>query len=77
MGKSEAARSFGVTLSSVKCYVAKANHGSSLRGLLGKAEARIREALVEAMDRAISAVNPTDGEGFSEHRGYRLPARQL
>jgi transposase len=30
MGKSEAARSFGVSLSSVKRYVAKANQGSSL-----------------------------------------------
>jgi transposase len=30
MGKSEAARSFGVSLSSVKRYVAKARQGSSL-----------------------------------------------
>jgi transposase len=30
MGKSEAARSFGVSLSSVKRYVAKANQGNSL-----------------------------------------------
>jgi transposase len=30
MGKSEAARSFGVSLSSVKRYVAKANQGDSL-----------------------------------------------
>jgi transposase len=30
MGKSEAARSFGISLSSVKRYVAKANQGNSL-----------------------------------------------
>jgi transposase len=50
---------------------------SKIKGLLRKAEARTREALVEAMGRAISAVTPRDAEGFFEHRGYRLPAQQL
>ena len=50
---------------------------SKIKGLLRKAEARSRDALVEAMGRAISAVTPRDAEGFFEHRGYRLPAQQL
>lgn len=48
---------------------------SKIKGLLRKAEARSREALVEAMGRAISAITPRDAEGFFEHRGYRLPAQ--
>jgi transposase len=44
---------------------------SKIKGLLRKAEARSREALVEAIGRAISAVTPRDAEGFLEHRGYR------
>jgi transposase len=50
---------------------------SKIKGLLRKAEARSREALVEAMGRAISAVTPQDVRGFFEHRGYRLLAQQL
>jgi transposase len=50
---------------------------SKIKGLLRKAEARSREALVEAMGRAISAVTLQDVRGFFEHRGYRLPAQQL
>jgi transposase len=50
---------------------------SKIKGLLRKAEARGREALVEAMGRAISAVTPQDVRGFFEHRGYRLLAQQL
>jgi DDE superfamily endonuclease len=48
-----------------------------IKGLLRKAEARTREALVEAMGRAISAITPRDAEGYFEHRGYRLVAQQL
>jgi transposase len=50
---------------------------AKIKGLLRKAEARSRAALVEAMGRAISAVTPRDAEGFFEHRGYRLVAQQL
>jgi transposase len=42
---------------------------SKIKGLLRKAEARSREALIEAMGRAISAVTPQDVRGFFEHRG--------
>jgi transposase len=50
---------------------------AKIKGLLRKAEARSRGALIEAMGRAISAVTPRDAEGCFEHRGYRLVAQQL
>jgi transposase len=50
---------------------------AKIKGLLRKAEARTREALVEAMGRAISAITARDPKGFFEHRGYRLVAQQL
>lgn len=42
-----------------------------MKGLLRKAQARNREALVEALGVAISAVSPTNALGFFEHCGYR------
>jgi transposase len=44
---------------------------SKVKGLMRKAEARSREALVEAMGKALDAVNATDARGFFEHCGYR------
>ena len=44
---------------------------SKIKGLLRKAEARSREALVEAIGAAISAVSDQDARGFFEHCGYR------
>ena len=37
-----------------------------------RAEARTREALVGAMDKALSAVSARDARGFFEHSGYRV-----
>ena len=45
--------------------------------LLRRAGARTREALVEAMGRALDAVTARDARGFFEHRGYRTPAQLL
>jgi transposase len=45
---------------------------SKIKGILRKAEARTREALVGAMDAAISAVTARDDRGFFKHCGYRL-----
>ena len=42
-----------------------------VKGLLRKAEARTREALVEAMGGALDAVTAKDAGGFFEHCGYR------
>ena len=50
---------------------------SKIKGLLRKAEARSREALIEAMGSAISAVTPQDAQGFFEHRGYSLAVQKL
>jgi transposase len=44
---------------------------SKMKGLLRKAEARSREALLETIGAAISAVNDRDARGFFEHCGYR------
>jgi transposase len=44
---------------------------SKVKGLLRKAEARSREALVEAMGEALDAVTAQDARGFFTHCGYR------
>jgi transposase len=44
---------------------------SKIKGLLRKAEARSREALLEAIGTAISAITDQDTRGFFEHCGYR------
>lgn len=43
---------------------------AKVKGLLRKAQARTRDALVEAMGRALSAVSAQDARGFFEHAGY-------
>ena len=43
---------------------------SKIKSILRKAETRTREALVEAMSTAISAVTATDARRFFEHCGY-------
>jgi transposase len=45
---------------------------SKVKGILRKAQARSREALVEAMGSALCAVSSSDARGFFEHRGYHL-----
>jgi len=44
---------------------------SKVKGLLRKAQARSREALVEAMGEALDTVTAQDARGFFEHCGYR------
>ena len=50
---------------------------AKLKTLLRKTGARTREALVEAMGRALDAVTASDARGFFEHRGYRATAQLL
>ncbi len=50
---------------------------SKIKGLVRKVEARTREALVEAIGSALSAINAKDAHGFFEHCGYRMPVRSL
>jgi transposase len=44
---------------------------SKIKGILRKTEARGREALIEAIGWAISAVSARDARGYFAHRGYR------
>ncbi len=45
---------------------------SKIKGLLRRAEARTREALIEAVGWALSAVSVRDIRGFFWHCGYRM-----
>ncbi len=50
---------------------------AKVKALLRRAGARTREALIEAMGRALDAVTATDARGFFEHRGYRAKVHLL
>ena len=50
---------------------------SKLKGILRKAGARTREALVEATGRALDTITPQDIRGFYADCGYRLPVQSL
>ncbi len=50
---------------------------SKVKGLVRKAEARTREALIEAMGRALDAVTDRDARGFFGHCGYRTVDQPL
>src|SRR3954451_15931540 len=50
---------------------------SKIKGLLRKIQARTREALIEALGAAISAVTVEDAAGFFEHCGYRRVGQLL
>ncbi len=50
---------------------------SKIKGLLRKAEARTREALIEALGEAISAVTARDSRSYFEHCGYRRVGQLL
>ena len=50
---------------------------SKVKALLRRAGARTREALIEAMGRALDVVATKDSRGFFEHCGYQLPAQPI
>jgi transposase len=50
---------------------------SKVKHILRKIAARTKEALIEAMGRALGAVSAQDVRGFFTHCGYRTPAQQL
>jgi transposase len=50
---------------------------SKIKGLLRKAEARTREALLEAIGSALSAVSSRDVRSFFEHCGYQMSVQSL
>jgi len=50
---------------------------SKIKGLVREAQARTKEALVEAIGSALCAVTSGDTRGFFEHCGYRMPVQSL
>jgi transposase len=50
---------------------------SKIKGILRKAEARSREALIEAIGRALDAITSQEAKGFFEHCGYRVLGQSL
>jgi transposase len=50
---------------------------SKIKEMLRRAAARTREALVEALGLALSAVSRADARRFFEHAGYRLTGQLL
>jgi transposase len=50
---------------------------AKLKALLRRFEARIREALVEAMGRSLDALTARDARGFFEHCGYHVSGQLL
>ena len=50
---------------------------AKIKGVLRKAEARSREALIEAIGQAISAVTAQDVRSFFEHCGYGVSVQSL
>ena len=49
---------------------------SKIKALLKKEAARTREALVEAIGRALDAVTPEDAKGWFVHSGYEIEAQR-
>lgn len=50
---------------------------AKIKGILRKAEARPRQALIEAMGAAISAISPQDARSFFNHCGYDMQVQSL
>jgi len=50
---------------------------AKVKGLLRKAGARTREALIEALIEALSAINARDASNFFGHCGYPISAQLL
>jgi len=48
-----------------------------MKGVLRKIGARSREALIEAIGKALDAITSPDAKGFFEHCGYRSPGQLL
>jgi transposase len=49
---------------------------SKIKALVRKVGARVREALVEAIGRALATVTPDDAAGWFAHAGYHWPQDQ-
>jgi transposase len=50
---------------------------SKIKGLLRRAGARTKEALLEVLGEAFSSISVQDARGYFEHAGYRAQAQPL
>ncbi len=50
---------------------------SKIKGIVRKVGARMREALVEAIELALAAVTPEDAAGWFAHAGYKPQDQSL
>jgi transposase len=50
---------------------------SKIKGMVRRAGARTKDALVEVLGEALSAVSAQDARGYFEHAGYRPQAQLL
>ncbi len=50
---------------------------SKIKSMVRKAAARTKDALIEALGQALSAVSARDARGYFEHAGYCQPAQLL
>ena len=50
---------------------------AKIKAVIRKAEARTREALVEAIGRGITMVTTEDARGFFDHCGYTTPVQLI
>ncbi len=50
---------------------------SKIKGIVRKVGARTREALLEAIERALAAVTPEDAAGWFVHAGYEPQDQSL
>ena len=50
---------------------------SKIKGILRRAGARTKDALVDVLGEALSAISVKDARGYFEHAGYRLQAQLL
>ncbi len=48
-----------------------------MKSILRKAQLRSREALIEAIGRALDAITPQDAQSFFRHCGYLSPGQPL
>jgi transposase len=50
---------------------------AKIKGILRRAEARTKDALIDVLSKALSAINVQDARSYFEHAGYRLRAQLL
>jgi len=50
---------------------------AKIKGILRRAGARTKDALVDVLGEALSAISVQDARGYFEHAGFRLQAQLL